>query len=437
MLKTQRRTGKQAASRCEKEEFVCQGWDVPAPQNDEDEDLNLVSCTRKCKYLERDSLVISPDVYHRASEIQCKTDSNSFSCPNILDIHPLAKAEDTPKIFSDSSGPSVIKYCTANKDFINGNENGSRVKRLIRITDAITNRQSLDRTTSYEGNINVCEDQYDDSVAKTEQGSILHSLNNRMIISEMGLRFQNDTIENYKDAIAKLRGQTVWKSFSGPSENLEKSSFHGHIQTCILQLSNRSTVQPSKLITCGGNAALLKSAASKGKTLEGQSQRFHLGQYQGSFPASQVISKSRSGKIDGEKFAWSQNTQEISRVGTCDDKTGLVRISPPSPGKENARHPQEVWGFPAFHQYPVKTQHHYSASSSIGHIRSGKRNQSASRYISSSQSHGRSISDTNKDFLSMGNQVTLGLMLGALRTTGLKQNQIRLMLGQANRFVAV
>lgn len=60
--------------------------------------------------------------------------------------------------------------------------------------------------------------------------------------------------------------------------------------------------------------------------------------------------------------------------------------------------------------------------------------QSALKHNNSAQNQSRPISDPNKDLTSLGSQVTLGLMLNAIRT-GLKQNQIRVMLGQANRYV--
>lgn len=429
MLKPQRRIARQTGLRCAKEEFVCQGWDISIPYDYEDEDLMIGSFTRKCKYLNRDCLVISPTLYLRASESKRKKEPSCLPYPVMSDISSESKSikqpEDKLKIFSSLSGPSVIKYSTANKDAITGNEKGSRVRRLICITDSIPSRHTLDQTTSTDEKNNVSADQRprSKSVITTQQGS------NPCI-----LQYKKDTmIENYKDAIAKLRGQTAWKSFSSPSENLVKSSFHGHIQTCILQLSNRSPVQPMKLITCSDNSSFLKSSSEKINVFEGRSQRIQAGHHHGSFPASPVLSVNKNIRLDAEKFVWCQNTQDISRTGACDDKTGLVNISPLSSGKENAIDTQDVWGFPAFHPYPMKTQLHGSSSSSRGQTRSGKRVQSALKHNNSAQNQSRHISDQNKDLGSLGSQVTLGLMLNAIRT-GLKQNQIRVMLGQDNRF---
>ncbi|XP_073449202.1 uncharacterized protein [Aquarana catesbeiana] len=398
MLKPQRRIARQTGLRCAKEEFVCQGWDISIPYDYEDEDLMIGSFTQKCKYLNRDCLVISPTLYLRASESKRKKEPSCLPYPVMSDISSESKSikqpEDKLKIFSSLSGPSVIKYSTANKDAITGNEKGSRVRRLICITDSIPSRHTLDQTTSTDEKNNVSADQRprSKSVITTQQGS------NPCI-----LQYKKDTmIENYKDAIAKLRGQTAWKSFSSPSENLVKSSFHGHIQTCILQLSNRSPVQPMKLITCSDNSSFLKSSSEKINVFEGRSQRIQAGHHHGSFPASPVLSVNKNIRLDAEKFVWCQNTQDISRTGACDDKTGLVNISPLSSGKENAIDTQRV--------------------------------QSALKHNNSAQNQSRHISDQNKDLGSLGSQVTLGLMLNAIRT-GLKQNQIRVMLGQDNSFL--
>ncbi|XP_077308999.1 uncharacterized protein LOC143928172 isoform X2 [Lithobates pipiens] len=409
MLKPQRRIARQTGIRCPKDEFVCQGWDISTPYDYEDEDLMIGSFTRKCKYLNRDRLVISPALYLRASDFKRKKEPSCLSYPVMSDIPSESKSikqpEDKPKIFSSLSGPSVIKYSTANKDAIKGNEKGSRVRRLICITDSIPSRHILDQTISTDEKNNLSADQRPRSknFITTQQGSnpcILQYKKDTMS-ETICLSRDDDMFENYKDAIAKLRGQTAWKSFSSPSENLLKSSFHGHIQTCILQLSNRSPVQPMKLITCSDNSSFLKSSSGKINVFEGRSQKIQTGHHQGSFPASPVLSVNKNNRSDVEKFVWCQNTQDISRTGACDDKTGLVRISPLSSGKENAIDTQRV--------------------------------QSALKHNISAQNQSRHISDQNKDVGNLGSQVTLGLMLNAIRT-GLKQSQIRVMLGQANRF---
>ncbi|KAM5148431.1 uncharacterized protein ACMZJ9_012038 [Mantella aurantiaca] len=439
MLKTQRKNVRETGIRCAKDEFVCQGWDIATPFDSEKEDLQLCSFTWRCKYLNRDSFAISPALYLRTSETKCKKDPSCLPCPVMFDIPSESKSikqlADKPKIFSSMSGPSIIKYSTANKETVKDNDKGSRVRRLICITDSISSRHTLDQRTSTKNKIDVSADQCSkgDNVITTQHVSIpciLH-YNKDTISEKLGLCHDVDMIENYKDAIAKLRGQTAWKSLSNP-ENLGKSSFHGHIQTCILQLSNRSSVQPIKLTNCSDNSSFLKSSSGKIKVSEGRPQKIQIGLHHGSFPASSVISVNKNSRLDGERFVWSQNTQEISKVGTSVDKTSLVRMSSLSPGKENAIHTPDIWGFPAFHPYPVKTQLQGSSNSSRGQTRSGKRSQSATKH-NSAQSQSRPVSNPNKDLMNMDSQVTLGLMLNAIRT-GLKQNQIRVMLGQANRF---
>lgn len=300
----------------------------------------ICSFPRKCKYLKGASLVISPTLYLRASESKRKKEPTCLPYPVMSDIPSESKSikqpEDKPKIFSSLSGPSVIKYSTANKEAIKGNEKESRVRRLLCITDSIPSRHTLDQTSSTDEKNNVSADQRprSENVITTQQGSkpcILQYKQDPMS-ETICLSHDDNMIENYKDAIAKLRGQTAWKSFSSPSENLVKSSFHGQIQTCILQLSNRSSVQPMKLITCSDNSSFVKNSSGKINVFEGGSQRIQTGHHRGSFPASPVLSVHKNNRLDAEKFVWCQNT----RTGACDDKTSLVRISPLSPGKENA-----------------------------------------------------------------------------------------------------
>ncbi|XP_072275311.1 uncharacterized protein [Pyxicephalus adspersus] len=344
-----------------------------------------------------------------------------------LESKLIKQPGDRPKIFTSLSGPSVIKYSTANMEAVKGNENGSRVRRLICITDNISSRNLLNQSNCTEEKRNASADPYSrgENVITTQQGSIpcILPYNKDRITENMSLH-KEDLIENYKDAIAKLRGQTAWKSYSNPSEIMVKS-FHGHIQTCILQLSNRSSMPPIKLVTCNDNNSFLRSCCRKNNVSEGGTQQIQKGHHC-SFPASPVISANKSNRLDGEKFVWSQNTQEISKMRTCDDKTSLVRISPLSPGKENTIHTQDVWGFPAFHPYPAKTQLHGSSSSSRGQTRSDMRTQSPTKSLPSAQSQSRHLSHQT-----LGSQVTLGLMLNTIRT-GLKKNQIRVMLEPGN-----
>ncbi|KAM4023527.1 uncharacterized protein ACNLHF_028197 [Anomaloglossus baeobatrachus] len=373
------------------------------------------------------------------STAKCKTDDNTMPFTNILNSSILKGTgnvqEDKSKTIS--SGPCTIKYSTAPKD-INAAEKGSRVKRLLCITDNVSSRYKLDRShNASEEKVNISTDQSErKQIATNNPASILCTIhNNKNINSEEAAgKHAADLIENYKDAIVKLRGQNPWRSSqSNYSEYLAKSSFHGHIQTCILQLSNQRLVPPVKLISCGDNSMFLKSSNGKVKGFESQSQRVPKGQHRNSFPASPVITMNKVSRTDSEKFVWSQNSQESSKSGTCEDTTGLVRrIYPASSGKENAGHSQDFWGFPAFHPYPMKMQYS-SSSSSRGHTKSGKRNLSAPR-LNSSESPMRHSSDASNDPAPLGDMVTVGLMLNAIRN-GLKQNHIRVMLGQSNRFM--
>ncbi|XP_063795917.1 uncharacterized protein LOC134957733 isoform X2 [Pseudophryne corroboree] len=405
--------------------------------HDKDEDFILCSPTWKCRYLNGNSLVISPTLYRRTSEAKFEEDRNSPSFPTVLDIPRFTKTTQhvEDKFKTKSFGPSKIKYLTVNKEVVNAFESGSKVKRLICITDnKPSSRSKLDRSpnaSEEKVNISIGQCERQENVTKTQASVLCVIHSNKNINSEdVGLRDDNDIIENYKNALAILRGQTAQKSCLNPSESLEKSSFHGHIQTCISQLSNQSPVRPTKLISCDDNSSFLKSAGGKLKGLE--RQRFQTGHPQGSSPTNPVITMSKVNKTHGVKFVWSQNTQEISKVGTYDDKTPLIRIFPLSSGKENAVETQDVWGFPAFHPYTAKTQHG-SSSCSRNQSRSGKRNQSAPRHVTSSQSQLRHISDASKDSVPSGSQVTLGLMLNAIKN-GIKQDQVRVMLGQTNRF---
>lgn len=286
-------------------------------------------------------------MYLRTSEPKRKKDLSCPPYPDFSDI-PLEsksiKVEDKPKIFSSLSGPSLIKYSTENKEAVKGNEKGRRVRRLICITDMIPNRHTLDQTTGTEEKMNVSAAQCfkGENVIPTQQSSIACNLHyNKDAFSEkLGLRHEDNMIVNYKDAIAKLRGHMAWKSCSNPSENPVKSSFHNHIQTCILQLSNISSMKPITLTKCSNYSSILKGSSGNVAVSEGQTPRIKTGHHQGSFPATPPILVTKNYKLDGEKFVWRPNTQEISKLGTCDEKTGLVTISPLSSGKENAIHTQ-------------------------------------------------------------------------------------------------
>ncbi|KAM3915700.1 uncharacterized protein RB166_017939 [Leptodactylus fuscus] len=466
MLKTQRRTCRQPANRCEKDEFVCEGWDVSAPSDDVldgllfdireysmnpsqknvsyargdffDDELfiTLTGLSKwKCKHLNVNSLVISPKLYLKMSTAKYKPDDKVLPLTNILDASmlkvPSHVQEDKSK--TKSSAPCTMKYSTAVKD-MNSAEKGNRVKRLLCITDNISSRYKLDRSpNASEEKVNISTDQSErQQIVTNSPASILCTIHNHKKINreDAAGRQAADLIENYKDAIVKLRGQNAWKSCSNYSENLSKSSFHGHLQTCILQLSDQRLSSPVKLISCGDNSMFLKSTNGKVKGLEGQCQRGQKGHHRNSFPASPVIAMNRVSRTDSEKFIWSQNSHENPKSGAYEDNAGLVRMYPTSPGKENAGHSQDVWGFPAFHPYPMKTQYNNSTSSR-GQTRSGKRNQSAPR-LNSSDCQRRHPSDTSKDLVPIGSQVTVGLMLNAIRN-GIKQNHIRVTLGYTNR----
>ncbi|XP_077133431.1 uncharacterized protein LOC143788003 isoform X2 [Ranitomeya variabilis] len=304
--------------------------------------------------------------------------------------------EDKSK--TKSFGPCTMKYSTAPKD-INAAEKGNRVKRLLCITDNVSSRYKLDRSpNASEVKVNISTDQSErQQIATNKPASILCTIHNNERINCEGAAGNHATnlMENYKDALVKLRGQNAWRSsHSNYSECLVKSSYHGHIQTCILQLSNQRLAPPVKLLSCGDNRMLLKSANGKVKGSEGQSQRVPKDHHRYSFPASPVIIMNKISRTDSEKFIWSQNNHKSSKSGTCEDIIGLVRrIYPASLGKENSGHSQDIWGFPAFHPYPMKTQYNIS-SSSRGHTRSGKRNLSAPR-LNSSEGPMRRPADTN------------------------------------------
>ncbi|XP_073499331.1 uncharacterized protein [Phyllobates terribilis] len=441
MLKTQRRTSRQPANRCEKAEFVFEGWDISAKSDDEDDLLirSPGSSKWKCKNFNVNSLVISPKLYLKMSTAKNKADDNVMPFTSILHGSILKATSNVQedKSKTKSSGPCTMKYSTVPKD-INAAEKGNRVKRLLCITDNVSSRYKLDRSpNASEEKVNISTDQSErQQIASNRPVSILCTIHNnkRINCEEAAGNHAADLMENYKDAIVKLRGQNAWRSsHSNYSEYLAKSSFHGHIQTCILQLSNQRLVPPVKFLSCGDNSMFLKSANGKVKGFEGQSQRVPKGHHRNLFPASPVITMNKISRTDSEKFVWSQNNLESSKTGTCEDSTGLVRrIYPASSGKENSGNSQDVWGFPAFHPHPMKTQYSIS-SSSRGHTRSGKRNLSAPR-LNSSEGPMRHSTDTSKDPVPLGGMVTVGLMLNAIRN-GLKQDHIRVMLGQSNRFM--
>ncbi|XP_073427506.1 uncharacterized protein [Dendrobates tinctorius] len=441
MLKTQKRTSRQPANRCEKAEFVCEGWDISTPSDEEDDLLirSSGSSKWKCKHLNVNSLVISSKLYLKISTAKNKADDNIMPFTNILRGSILKGTsniqEDKSK--TKSSGPCTMKYSTSPKD-INAAEIGNRVKRLLCITDNVSSRYKLDRSpNASEEKVNISTDQSErQQIATNKPASILCTIHNNKGIKceEAAGNHAANLIENYKDAIVKLRGQNAGRStYSNYPENLAKSSFRGHIQTCILELSNQKLAPPVKLLSCGDNSMFLKSSNGKIKGFEGQSQRVPKSHHQYSFPASPVIITNKISRTDSEKFVWSQNCRESSKCGSCENTTRLVRrLYPASSGKENSGNSQDVWGFPAFHPYPMKTQYSIS-SSSRGHTRSGKRNLSAPR-LNSSEGPMRRSSDTSKDVAPLGGMVTVGLMLNAIRN-GLKQNHLRLMLGQSNRFM--
>ncbi|XP_071985060.1 uncharacterized protein [Engystomops pustulosus] len=421
----------------EKDEFLCDGWEIPTPSEDEDDLFLCASGSSKwrCKYLNIDSLVISPTLYLKTSTAKYRTDDKVFSLTNIPDSSMFKSNVKEDKSNTKPSGPCTIKYSSASKD-ISAAEKSNRVKRLLCITENLSSRYKLDRSpNASEEKVNISTDQSErKQIVTNSPAAILCAIHNNKEINREDATGKHavDLIDNYKDAILKLRGQNAWKSCSNYSENLAKSSFHGHIQTCILQLSNQKLPPSVKLLSCGDNSVLLKTADGKVKGLEGPSQRLHRGHHRNSFPASPVITMNKISRTDSEKFVWSQNTQECSKGEMCEVNTGHVRIYPTSPGKENAGHSQDVWGFPAFHPYPMKTQYS-SASSSRGQTRSGKRNQSAPR-LNSSEVQTLHTSNTSRDRVPVGGKVTVGLMLNTIRH-GFKQNHMRVTLGQTNRFM--
>ncbi|XP_069825187.1 uncharacterized protein [Dendropsophus ebraccatus] len=293
----------------------------------------------------------------------------------------------------------------------------------------MSGRYKPDRSPNVpEEKVNVFTDQRERQqvVTKSPTAALCTIHNNTKINPQ---RPAADPIQDYKEAIIKLRGQHALKSCTNYSEHLAKSSFHGHIQTCILQLSNPRLTPPVRLISCGDNGVFLKSANGTVKGLEGQPPRVQKSPHR-PLPACPVITMNRISRTDSEKFVWIQNSQEGSK--TREDNAALARICPASSGKENAEHGQDIWGFPAFHPHPMKIQHGGSGSSR-GQTRSDKRNQSGPR-LYSSEGRQRSASETSKDLVPVGSQVTVGLMLNAIRN-GLKQNHMRVMLGQTNRFM--
>ncbi|KAM8930589.1 uncharacterized protein RCH25_006485 [Pelodytes ibericus] len=299
-----------------------------------------------------------------------------------------------------------------NKEKDHASENG-RVKKLICITqnDSFCRHEMTRTLNSSEEKVNTPMEPCDikENVYKTSGPTVpvIQKAKNASYDNEDG-GVSTDLIENYKNAIAKLRDQSTRKPSATPSQSVARSSFHGHIQTCILQLYNGRPKQQTNLITCGHNNSLIKSPSGKGKRFEGPVQRFSSKCRQMPISISPVITMNKASKAEREKFVWSQNHQDPSKA---------------------------VWAFPAFHPQPLKMPFHNYSYSLRTQTRSGKKNQSTARHISSSHSQLREIPDTGKDPVPFGSQVTLGLMLDVIRK-GLRQNQIRTMLVHTNRQVS-
>ncbi|XP_063284413.1 uncharacterized protein LOC134569364 isoform X1 [Pelobates fuscus] len=297
-----------------------------------------------------------------------------------------------------------------NKDKINGTENG-RIKRLISIME--NNSPCRDKEVRPEKKTNIPKDQYDskENVSKdiVPRLCAVHINKKNCCLGDVKREDKSaDLIENYKDAIAKLKHPKTWQPSPNSSESLVKASLHGNIQKCILQLHNSNTKQLTNLITCGLKSSIIERNSGGKRCFEGENPCLNSEHSQTHIATSPETSVTRTCKAEKEKFEWSQTTQELSK---------------------------DVWGFPAFHPNPLKTPFHLNVSySSRTHTRSGKRNLSASRHIISPQSHMRDVYEKRNDLLPAGSQVTLGLMLNTIQQR-LKPNHISVIFGQTHRFV--
>ncbi|XP_056379082.1 uncharacterized protein LOC130275293 [Hyla sarda] len=401
--------------RCDREDFVCEGWEVSAAGDHEDDLFICSSGSSKwrCKHFQVGSLVISPELYLKAPTAKCRTDEKVLS-PNNIQESSIMKGPgkvQAEKSKTQSPGSCRMKFSSAMEDI----EKDKRVRRLLSLAEELSDRYKLDRPNAPGEKVNIFTEQREGQQVVTESpSSVLCTIQNNKKINRESATGRNtaDPIQDYKDAIGKLRDKHVFKSCSNDSENLAKTSFHGHIQSCISQLSNPRPSRPVRLISCEDNGVFLKSANGTVKGLEGQHPRVQRGHHRKSFPASPVITMNRLSKTDSDKYVWIQNSQERSKSATCDDNAGLVRIYPASPGKENAGNSQDIWGFPAFHPYPMKTQQS-GPSSSRGQTRNEKRNLSAPELHSSEGRRPTSV--RSKDLGPIGSPVTVGLMLSAIR----------------------
>ncbi|XP_075472600.1 uncharacterized protein LOC142503787 isoform X2 [Ascaphus truei] len=409
MAKSQRKISKHPSNRCDKEEFLCQGWES-SNGCEYDEAFSFCSSGLKCKYLNKSDIVISPTLFLKTQDLKHKAVPDSTSSLSVVNC-PLPKStinqsENGTKIFTKctASGHCALANTAANKRSVNATEDSGRLKRLICITENNSpSRYKVNRMfNACEEKVNTSVDHcdYKVNVSKTSSSllCVIHQNKNtsRDNVGSEDSGISLDVIENYRDAIAKLRNQKTWKQYSNPPESVAKSSFHGQIQTCILQLSNGNPTHPNQLITCE-DTSFIKGASGKDRRNVRQAQGSYSGHHQCSLPTSSPTVMSKTCKAEKHRFVWSKSSQERSKVNVCEEKTVSI---PTSSGKENALQAQ--------------------------------RNKSAPRCINSSQSQTRNGFDTSKDLVPSGSHVTLGLMLKVIRN-GLKQNEIKVMVGQTRR----
>ncbi|CAH2311456.1 Hypothetical predicted protein [Pelobates cultripes] len=317
----------------------------------QEETITFYSSGWRCKYLDKNSIVISPALYLKSIASHSKANQH-FPSSHIVDLNlngiSSKQTEGKCKVSTVSSEPSTVKCTTMNKDKINGTENG-RIKRLISIME--NNTPCRDKEVRPEKKTDIPKDQYDskENVGKDIVSRLcaVHINKKNCCLGDVKREDKSaDLIENYKDAIAKLKHQKTWQPSPNSSESLVKASFHGHIQKCILQLHNSNTKQLTNPITCGLKSSIIERNSGGKKCFEGENPCLNSEHSQTHIATSPQTSVTRTCKAEKGKFEWSQTTQELSK---------------------------DVWGFPAFHPYPLKTPFHLNVSySSRTHTRSGK-----------------------------------------------------------------